>query len=203
MQRTHLEIQMSSLSDPIVSLSAQIYPLCSRGLKTSAPPSCSMDCFKHHNHPNQPTPIAAPTLPNGLPPKPPPPISPEASIIQTYEQGQPLSSSAADPAALKTLFRMYPQLRDLLHTIYASTLDSSPDDKVDQLHYRGSPERVAKRGRGRGRRTYTGRPWSQQRGRQNGLYTMRKIKDANTTDCEALRAFSTLVAKASPKSIAR
>lgn len=161
-----------------------------------------MDCFKQHNHPNPPTPIAAPTLPCGLPPKPPPPISPEESILQAYGQVQPLSSNSADPAALKTLFRKYPQLRELLHTIYISTLDPSPEDKIDQLHDRGSSERVAKGGRGRGRRPFPGRPWSQQRGRQNGLYTMRKIKDASTVDSEALRAFSNLVAKASPKLIA-
>ena len=158
-----------------------------------------MDCFKHHNHLNPPTSIAVPTLASGLPPKPPPPTAPEATIIQAYEQSQPLSSNAAaDPAALKTLYRMYPQLRDLLHTIYISTLDSSPEDNADQSHNRGSPERVAKRGRGRGRRSYTGRPWSQQRGRQNGLHTMRKIKDGSTIDCEALRAFSNIVAKCHP-----
>ena len=161
-----------------------------------------MDCFKHHNHLNSTTPIAAPTLPSGLPPKPPPPISLEASTLQAYGQGQPLRSSAADSAAVKTLFRMYPQLRELLHTIYISTLDPSPEYNFDQLYNRASSERVAKRARGKGRGPYTGRPWSQQRGRQNGLYTMRKIKDANTVDSEALRAFSNLVAKVTHKLVA-
>ena len=196
---------MSGLSCTIVSLS-RIRLLLWRHLRICALTSCSIDCFRHHIHPNNPPqPIATSTLGSDLPPKPPLAVLPGESHIRAAELGHGAFGKPVGFAIheeLKLLFRLYPQLRELLYVIYKSTIDSASKEKVEQHHNRGRFEHTSKRGRGGSRYTHT-LLRSQQRDSQNGLYTLRKLRYRNTVNSEALEAFSELVAKSTRNAIAR
>ena len=162
--------------------------------------SCSIGCFRRHQdaHPNPPPHVPAPALAKGLPPKPPTAL-PNESTVQSSNLGHPTFKGPVGfvtPEELERLFRQHPQLRELLDTIYKSTLDLTPRDKVDQQHNWGHFGHAAKRGRFGGRRTHTAPPWSQQRGFQNGLHTLRKVRFGDTHNSDALQAFTELVTKA-------
>lgn len=189
---------MSNLSGTIVSL-PHIRPLCRHDLNIIALTSCSIECFRQHQsaHPNPPHHLATPLV-NGLPPKP-PTVLPNQSTLQSSTLGHPTSRGPVGlttPEELEQLFRLHPQLRELLDTIYKSTLDLTPKDKFNQQHNWGHYGHAATRGRFGGRRTYKEPPWTQQRGFQNGLYTLRKVTLGDTRNSEALQAFTELVTRA-------
>lgn len=94
----------------------------------------------------------------------------------------------------------YPQLRELLLIVYTSTLEPAANDGTVTHRTRGHSTREARQGiqSRKGRHIQRRLPWSQQRGFQNGLSTLRKLRDEDHTHGKALQVFSELVIQSTP-----
>ncbi|KAI9681400.1 MAG: hypothetical protein M1817_002683 [Caeruleum heppii] len=123
-----------------------------------------------------------------------------------------LQTEAFDPfrhlesaPALKDLFHRFPTLRSRLESIYAATLEPDPFGGLDghaadaNAAPRRQPYRGRARGRGQGGREVhsISRPWTVERGLEDGLDQLRRAKEREQgIEAEALQEFASLVIKA-------
>lgn len=98
------------------------------------------------------------------------------------------------------LQRSYPQLRELLLIVYKSTLDPAANDDTMTPRTQGHSMREARQGMKSPKNHHIQRrlPWSQQRGFKDGLSTLRKLRNKDNTNGNALQAFSERIIQSIP-----
>lgn len=98
------------------------------------------------------------------------------------------------------LQRSYPQLRKLLLIVYTSTLEPAASDDTVTPRTQGHSMREARQGIKSQKNHHIQKrlPWSQQRGFQDGLSTLRKLRNKDNTHGKALQVFSELVIQSIP-----
>ena len=166
------------------------------------PQSCSIECYKIHQttHADVPSLAATPSIPNGLPPKPPASVASIGVLSSLVNGGGPsfgthFLSSLESSADLQTLYTRYPHLQDQLKDIYEAATERLDDQLNDQSFSsdRGDRGRARGKNRRRGPDGRTAAPWSRQKGIKTGIHRLRVLRHLKGEDGDGLREFSKIM----------
>jgi len=156
--------------------------------------SCSVACSTLHKATHPPIDIAqvadlkgsAPLPPNGPSSRPPAGTAAAAGLPSPF-------AALHDSEQLRTLFKIYPRLREQLNEIHNATFPPNSDvDMEDNAHQNHHSQPYSQRD-GRGRGQGGKEPWSQDRGTQNGIRALCRARDLVGGDGEGVREYSKLV----------